>query len=306
MSEGILGINLDFRRHFGRHFGTAFYLLTFATNLLQSQTPAPAVRHGGFVPGQHREPGDPAQIERGKTIYGINCAICHGADLRGGDMGGPNLLRSQVALSDLHGENILPIIQGSRQSEGMPAIPIKPEDGLAVAAYVRSVLEMIGRQGTPPDTGRPAPSVLVGNVKEGQAYFAAKCASCHSTTGDLSGLATRVPDPRDLQTAWVSGEIRNEINNARRGNPDPDAVDPRAVTASVALPSGERVEGRLLHIDDFLVTVRSADGAIRSFTRRGADPNVELHDPMKVHRDLLTQYNDRDIHDVTAYLNSLK
>src|SRR6185295_6791108 len=53
---------------------------------------------GGFVPGQQRPPGDPAQIARGKTIYGISCTGCHGADLRGGDMGGPNLLRSQVAL----------------------------------------------------------------------------------------------------------------------------------------------------------------------------------------------------------------
>ncbi len=37
-------------------------------------------------------------------------------------MGGPNLLRSQVALSDQDGELIVPIIQGSRQSMGMPAI----------------------------------------------------------------------------------------------------------------------------------------------------------------------------------------
>src|SRR4051794_6306754 len=71
---------------------------------------------GGFVPGQQRAPADPAQIARGKTLYGISCTGCHGADLRGGDLGGPNLLRSQVALSDLNGELIVPIIQGSRKS----------------------------------------------------------------------------------------------------------------------------------------------------------------------------------------------
>src|SRR5947209_903775 len=107
-------------------------------------------RAGGFVPGQQRPPGDPAQIARGKTLYGISCTSCHGADLRGGDLGGPNLLRSQVALSDRDGELIVPIIHGSRQSSGMPAISISPEDAKAVAAYVRSVLETIGRQGTPP------------------------------------------------------------------------------------------------------------------------------------------------------------
>src|SRR4051812_26999678 len=55
---------------------------------------------GGFVPGQQRPPGDPAELARGKTLYGISCTGCHGADLRGGDMGGPNLLRSQLTLSD--------------------------------------------------------------------------------------------------------------------------------------------------------------------------------------------------------------
>src|SRR5450432_4572394 len=85
-------------------------------------------RAGGFVPGQQRPPGDPVQIARGKTLYGISCTGCHGTDLRGGDLGGPNLLRSQLALSDLDGELILPIIQGSRKDAGMPAIPMSPQD----------------------------------------------------------------------------------------------------------------------------------------------------------------------------------
>src|ERR1700693_4312736 len=107
-------------------------------------------RAGGFVPGQQRPPGDPVQIARGKALYGIHCTGCHGADLRGGDLGGPNLLRSQLTLSDQDGELILPIIQGSRQSQGMPAIDMSREDGLAVAAYVRSIVASIGRQGMPP------------------------------------------------------------------------------------------------------------------------------------------------------------
>src|SRR6266516_315351 len=97
-------------------------------------------RPGGFVPGQQRPPGDPAQIARGKTLYGISCTVCHGADLRGGDLGGPNLLRPQVALSDRDGELIVPTIQGSRQNAGMPAIQMSPADAAAVAAYVRSIL----------------------------------------------------------------------------------------------------------------------------------------------------------------------
>ena len=253
---------------------------------------------GGFVPGQQRPTGDPAQIARGKTLYGVSCTSCHGPDLRGGDLGGPNLLRSQVALSDRDGELILPIIQGSRKDAGMPAIPMSPQDGKAVAAYIRSVLETIGRQGMPPSVGLPPPSVVVGDAAAGKAYFAAKCSGCHSITRDLEGIATRIPDPKTLQNTWVSGGGR------RRGSPAQDARS--AATATVTLPSGERVEGRLVRIDDFLVTLRLPDGTSRTFRRDDDVPKVEVHDPMKAHRDLLAVYTDKDMHDVTAYLVTLK
>jgi cytochrome c oxidase cbb3-type subunit 3 len=260
-------------------------------------------RAGGFVPGQQRPAGDPAQIARGKTLYGIGCTGCHGADLRGGDLGGPNLLRSQVALSDQDSELILPIIQGSRQSSGMPKIDISPEDGKAVAAYIRSIVATIGRQGTPPSVGLAAPSVLVGNASEGQAYFAARCSSCHSVTGDLQGIAARIPDPKALQNAWVSGGGRG--GRGGRGGASPDSPSARTITVAVTLP-GEAVEGRLVRIDDFLVTVGLADGTTRTFARRGDVPKVDVRDPMKAHKDLLSVYTDKDMHDVTAYLVTLK
>jgi cytochrome c oxidase cbb3-type subunit 3 len=274
-----------------------------------SLTPAPtapgppqpgARRFGGFVPGQHRPPGDPAQIAHGKALFAVNCVSCHGVDLRGGDLGGPNLLRSQLALSDQNGELILPIIQGSRQDEGMPAIPIDPQDGLAVAAYIRSVVETIGSQGRPPSVGKEAPSILVGDAGAGQTYFAARCASCHSPTGDLQGIAARITDPKALQTTWVAGGARRRRMQAAPSD------SRRAATVSVTLPSGEKVEGRLIRIDDFLVTVGQADGTERTFRRDDDVPKVELHDPMQAHRDLMAVYTDKDIHDVTAYLVTLK
>jgi cytochrome c oxidase cbb3-type subunit 3 len=256
---------------------------------------------GGFVPGQQRPPGDPAQIARGKTIYGISCTGCHGADLRGGDMGGPNLLRSQTALSDQDGERIIPIIEGSRQATGMPAIPMSAADAKAVSAYVRSILETIGRQGMPPSVGQAPPSVLVGNAAAGQSYFAAKCAACHSVTGDLKGIATRIPDPKTLQNTWVSGG-----RGGRRGGGGGNASTARTVTATVTSDAGEKTEGRLVRMDDFLVTLALSDGTIRSFRRVGEKPKVEVHDPMKGHNDLLQTYTDTNMHDVTAYLVTLK
>lgn len=260
----------------------------------------PVHRSGGFVPGQHRPPGDPAQVARGKALYGINCRSCHGADLRGGDLGGPNLLRSQVALSDQNGELILPIIQGSRQNEGMPNIGLNNADGLAVAAYVRSILDTIGSQGKPPSAGIAPTTIVVGDASAGQIYFASKCGSCHSSTGDLQGIATRIPDPKTLQNTWMSGGER------RRRGPPSAGPSPRTPAVTVTLPSGEKIEGSLVRIDDFLVTLSSPDGGERTFRRDGGVPKVEVRDPMKPHRDLWSVITDKEMHDVTAYLVTLK
>ena len=194
---------------------------------------------------------------------------------------------------------IVPIIQGSLP--GMPAIKMSPEDAKAVAAYVRSVLATIGRQGKPPSSGEAPPNVLVGNAAEGKAYFDAKCGSCHSATGDLRGIADRIPIRRFCR---IPGS-RRRAAGAGRGAGRSSAA--RAVTATVdtshrASPSRARV----VRIDDFLVTVELADGTTRTFRRNGDVPKVEVHDPLKAHRDLLSVYSDKDMHDVTAYLVTLK
>lgn len=276
-----------------RGAAAAVFLGLAITAGLKAQAPR---RSGGFIPGQQRPPGDPAQIARGKALYGVDCTGCHGADLRGGDLGGPNLLRSQLTLGDQDGELILPIIQGSRQNQGMPAIEMKREDGLAVAAYVRSIVATIGRQGMPPSVGQEPPSVLVGDARAGQAYFDTKCTGCHSPTGDLKGIATKFPDPKALQNRWVAA------GGGRRGGD----TGTHPVTVTVTQPSGEKVDGRLVRIDDFLVTIALADETMHTFRREGDVPNIDVHDPMKAHRDLLSVYTDQNMHDVTAYLVTLK
>lgn len=238
-------------------------------------------------------------IARGNTIYGISCRGCHGADLRGGDMGGPNLLRSQLSLSDLDGEKIVPVIQGSLQKGGMPAIPMSPEDAKAVAAYVRSVLATIGGQGKPPTSQEP-PSILVGNAAEGKVYFDSKCANCHSATGDLQGIATKYADPKMLQNAWVAGGARG-----RGGAPAVESPR-RTVTAVVTEAGGKKTQGKVVKIDHFLVTLEVADGTQISFRRDGDVPRVVVNDPLAAHRDLLPVYADKDVHNVTAYLVTLK
>ncbi|MCX6612393.1 MAG: c-type cytochrome [Acidobacteria bacterium] len=275
-------------------------LAVAASSNAWAQPPGQAPRRqGGFVPGQQRAEEDPAKVSKGKGIYGISCRGCHGADLRGGDMGGPNLLRSQLSLSDREGEKIVPVIQGSLQSGGMPAIPMSPEDARAVAAYVRSVLSTIGGQGKPPSAQEP-PTILVGNAEAGKVYFEAKCSSCHSATGDLKRIATRIKDPKVLQNTWVAGGGR-----AGRGAA---SESPRRVVTVTVKPAngGAAVQGRLVRIDDFVVTLELADGSIRSFRRDGDVPKVEVNDPLTPHRELLSVYADKDVHNVTAYLVTLK
>jgi cytochrome c oxidase cbb3-type subunit 3 len=256
---------------------------------------------GGVFPAQQRPPGDPALIEKGRALYSIVCTACHGADLRGGQLNGPNLLRSQVALADQQGELIVPIIQGSRAEKGMAAIPISPDDGKAVAEYIHSVLATIRNQGMPPPTEAPPPDALVGDAGAGEAYFKTTCSSCHSPSGDLQGIGSRFPNAKALQNFWVPGGTGRGGGRGTAGAPNP-----RAVTATVTLPSGEKVEGRVVRIDDFLVTLALADDTVRSIRRNGDTPKVDVRDPLAPHRELLAKYTNKNMRDVTAYLVTLK
>jgi cytochrome c oxidase cbb3-type subunit 3 len=262
----------------------------------------------GTFPAQQRPPGDPAVVARGKTLYEATCAFCHGRDLRGGENGGPNLLRSEVTLTDKAGEQILPIVRGSRAEKGMPPIEMSEADVTAVAEYIHSMLALSPRQGMPPPGEEPIVlNILVGDAAAGEKYFAAKCITCHSASGDLQGIAARVPDPKTLQNLWVSGGAAGGRGGRGRGaQPAPGAPNPRAIIATVTLPSGEKAEGRLVRLDDFYVAIAQEDGTIRSFTRRGGLPKVDLKDPAEGHRKLLAELTDKDMHNVTAYLASLK
>lgn len=257
----------------------------------QQQTQTQQRRRSTFNAGPTRAEEDPAVVVHGKALYGINCQACHGQDLRGGDMGGPNLLRSQAALTDQHGEQIIPIIQGARVAQGMPNIGLNNEDAGAVAAYIRSVIGTIGSQGTPPGE-KEALNIIVGDAGRGQAYFAQHCAKCHSATGDLKGIATRYSDPRQLQAAWLAG--------GGRGSAKP------ASSVEITPAQGKTISGTLVRVDDFLVTVKLEDGTQRTFARHGVVPRVVIHDPMQEHRNMLPHYDDHDIHDLTAYLVTLK
>jgi mono/diheme cytochrome c family protein len=240
-----------------------------------------------------RAPADPVVLERGKGLYSVNCAFCHGSDARGGE-GGPNLLRSTVVLNDANGELIAPIVRNGRPAAGMPALNLTPAQIADVAVYLHS-FPVGGR-----DAARSVPpTIVVGDAATGKTLFGSKCAQCHSETGDLKGVASRIPDPKTLQQTWL-------MPGGGRGGRGAPAVKTPPVTATVMLPDGTKVDGQLERIDDFLVTLRDASGRLRSFPLKAGGPRVEVHDPLQPHLDLLPQYTDRNIHDLTAYLVTLK
>lgn len=260
---------------------------------------------GRGFPAQQKPLADPAVLARGKTLYEISCRSCHGADLRGGDMSGPNLLRSQIALNDNDGESIGAIVRTGRGD--MDPINLPEESVKAIAAYIRSILATARGQGSPPAGPRVELNVLVGDAAAGQAYFATNCSACHSPTGDLSGIAQRVPDPMALQNLWVAGGGGGG-RGGRGGGTGAAAAGPnrREVRVTVTPASGEKVEGRLVRIDDFIVILAQADGTTRSFRRDGDLPRIDIRDPLEAHKKLLLVYTDRDMHNVTAFLATLK
>ena len=275
--------------------------------------PAPGGRGRGQAtfPAQQRPPGDPVVIARGKQLFEVNCRLCHGADLRGGDMGGVNLLRSNLVLTDQHGELILPVVHNGRQTPGMPPMPpfpqIPDDDVKAIAEYIHSVAATMRGQGNPPPGTEPVVlNIVVGDANAGKTYFQAKCASCHSPTGDLQGIGMRYADPVQLQNSWVAGGGGRGGRGRGAAAAGGGAARGRDLTVTVTQASGQKVEGRLDRLDDFLVVLTPADGVQRSFRRDGDVPKVELHDPLAGHKQLLPVYTDKDIHDVTAYLVTLK
>jgi cytochrome c oxidase cbb3-type subunit 3 len=248
-------------------------------SILFSTIVAAAQSRPAFPP---HAPADPAIVERGKALYGVNCNFCHGSDARGGE-GGPNLLRSDLVLNDQRGELIFPVVQNGRGE--MPKINVTKEQVADIATFIHA-FEVSGNE-----RSRMVPiSILVGDAKAGEVVFQAKCASCHSPTGDLKGIATRIPNPKTLQNTFLMPRTANV---------------PRT-TVTVTLASGQKAEGPLVRIDDFIVTLANSDGIQQTFRRDGDQPKVEIHDPLKPHRDLLPAYTDAEIHNLTSFLVTLK
>lgn len=236
---------------------------------------------------------DPAAVERGGKLFATHCGGCHGASAKGGP-GAPDLIRSVLVLDDEKGILIAPVLREGRPDQGMPKPNLTEPQISDIVAWLHVQTYAADHRAT-----YTFLDVVTGDAKKGEAYFkaAGKCSTCHSPTGDLAGVGKKY-EPFALQSKWLQPR-------SPRGAMPTDS--PRsAIKVTVTLPSGESVSGTLDHLDDFNVSLYDSSGEYHSFARDGATPKVVVTDPLKAHRDLLAQYTDADIHNVTAYLVTLK
>ena len=242
---------------------------------------------------------DPAAFQRGAALYTSYCAGCHGPNARGGP-GAPDLVRSLVVLDDEKGMLIGPVLRNGRPDAGMPKLSLtEPQIGDLVA-WLHVQTWAADHRST-----YAFKDVLTGDSRKGESYFNVTCSGCHSAAGDLKGIGARY-DGFSLQARWLQPR-GGRGGGGRGGRGGANAASVRAaVTVTVTLASGEKVSGTLDRVDDFSVSLHDSAGEYHSFTREGEVPKVEIHDPLKAHTELLAKYTDADIHNVTAYLATLK
>jgi cytochrome c oxidase cbb3-type subunit 3 len=263
--------------------------------------PPPARGGGGMLAGagpSDKPVVDPAAADRGRKVWAGECIDCHGAQARGGEKG-PNLVRSVIVLRDRYGSQIGPFLKkGHKLQSGTPSANLTDAQVQDLAHFLRQKVND-GLRGSPLFQVQ---NILTGDAKAGATYFngEGKCTTCHSPAGNLAGIGARL-EPVDIQQRFLFPAT----GRGGRGRGAPAGPNPNAVRVTVTPAAGTPITGVLVQMDDFYVTLRNADGAIQT-VRRGPAVKVEKTDPLTFHNELLDKITDKNMHDIVAYLESLK
>jgi mono/diheme cytochrome c family protein len=220
----------------------------------------------------------------GEALFAQNCAFCHGRDAQGGETG-PDLTESRLVRRDRTGDDITKVIREGRPDNKMPAFSFSTQEIRSIIAFIHvREAEAISRPG-----GRRGVSVAdlqTGSVAAGKRYFdgAGGCTRCHSPSGDLGGIASR----------FEGLELEERM------------LFPRDTTSrvTVTLPSGEKVAGNVAYLDEFTVALIDARGVYHSWPTNRV--RYTVHAPVEAHVDLFSKYTDDDIHNLMAYLQTLR
>jgi cytochrome c oxidase cbb3-type subunit 3 len=234
----------------------------------------------------------------GQTLFSAQCAFCHGRDATGG-ASGPDLTDSSLVGKDVNGDLIGPVVRSGRPEKGMPPFALSDADLKAVVTYIHAQKKKVDEN---PGRRRKVSveDISTGNADAGKRYFesAGGCTKCHSATKDLTGIASRYRGLALMQR-MLYPTPGNAVQPAPGEKPKPN---PAKVT--VTLPSGQTISGSLVHQDEFIIALTDASGWYRSWPTAGLRFTVD--DPLKAHADQLPKYTDDDIHNLVAYLQTLK
>jgi len=226
------------------------------------------------------------QVAAGQRLFTAQCGFCHGRDAMGGESG-PDLTRAAVVAEDVRGDKLGPLLRTGRVDKGMPAFTLSAADLGAIVAFVHDqktkAESMTGGRRTVDEA-----DLQTGDPEAGRKYFASACTKCHSPTGDLAGVAKRLQGLGLLQRMLYPAPGREGSN----------------ATVTVTLPSGETVSGRLAYRDEFTIALTDANGWYRSWPTGRV--KFVVNDPLQAHVDQLAKYSDEDMHDVLAYLQTLR
>lgn len=220
--------------------------------------------------------------QEGRSQFTKTCSFCHGTNATGGAEG-PNLMLSSLVRHDKDGELIGEVIREGRPSKGMPAFSLSQSQITNLVAYLHARLKENDLRSPKRPKDYAVKLLLTGNATGGKAFFAQHCASCHSPTGDLKGIASRL-EPTDLQAQMLS----------------PNKV-PEPVTITSATG---HITGTLIYQDPFTIEMRDGNGQFHSW--QPSEVKIRTEDPLAAHKRLVPVYTEEDLHDVFAYLETLR
>ena len=222
---------------------------------------------------------DKGAAARGAPLFVKNCAFCHGQSARGAT--GPSLITSDLVLADDHGEHLAPFIKKGSPEKGMPGFATMSEQQLTeIAEFLHLQVEDVANRGA-----YRVLNILVGDAAKGKAYVEGHCLSCH-TAETFAHIAGRFRSPEQLQRNWIWP--------ARDAN----------ITANVKTQEG-MISGRVTGRSDFRITLVDGSGDTRTIDF-GPDVEVQINDPLAAHQKMVMTLANDDMHNVTAYLETLK
>jgi len=267
---------------------------------ISAATPAVAQGRGaGESPASKKPPATvtpqsypPEQIRAGETRFVSQCGFCHGRDALGGESG-PDLIRSTLVAEDVRGDKIGPVIRQGRPDKGMPGSNLSDADIAAIVAFIHDAKVKAESTGG----GRRSVDVedlQTGNAEAGGRYFhgAGGCAKCHSITGDFAKVGSRYEGLALLQRLLYPGSGRGA------------GPAPAKPTATLTTRTGQVIKGSVAYHDEFTISLTDASGWTRSWPIKQV--RVAIDNPLQAHVDQLGKYTDQDMHNVFAYLQTLK